>query len=110
MWHTSCSIWFPKDVTKRACRVPCPGSSCATSTAPNQSEPTMPSLKYAAGSEKMAAYRRQIADIRQKMRTTLASVEPQEVSDYEFKTLEGTVRLSDLFGAQEVFRVAQNMG
>jgi predicted dithiol-disulfide oxidoreductase (DUF899 family) len=70
----------------------------------------MPSLKYAAGSEKMAAYRRQIADIRQKMRTTLASVEPQEVSDYEFKTLEGTVRLSDLFGPHEDLMVVHNMG
>jgi predicted dithiol-disulfide oxidoreductase (DUF899 family) len=70
----------------------------------------MPSMKYAAGSEKMVAYRRQIADIRQKMRTTLASIEPQEVTDYEFKTLEGTVRLSELFGDHEDLMVVHNMG
>jgi predicted dithiol-disulfide oxidoreductase (DUF899 family) len=67
-------------------------------------------MKYAAGSEKMLAYRRQIADIRREMRTTLASIEPQEVSDYEFKTLEGTVRLSELFGDHEDLMVVHNMG
>ena len=70
----------------------------------------MPSVKYAAGLEKMVAYRRQIADIRRKMRTTLASIEPQEVSDYEFNTPEGTVRLSELFGHHEDLMVVHNMG
>jgi predicted dithiol-disulfide oxidoreductase (DUF899 family) len=70
----------------------------------------MPSMKYAAGSEKMLAYRRQIADIRQKMRATLASVEPQEVPDYEFQTPAGTVRLSELFGDHEDLMVVHNMG
>jgi predicted dithiol-disulfide oxidoreductase (DUF899 family) len=70
----------------------------------------MPSMKYAAGSEKLTAYRRQIADIRREMRTTLASIEPQQVSDYEFKTLEGTVRLSELFGDHEDLMVVHNMG
>ena len=70
----------------------------------------MPSMKYAAGSEKMLAYRRQIADIRKEMRTTLASIEPQEVSDYEFQTPTGTVRLSELFGDHEDLMVVHNMG
>ena len=54
-------------------------------------------MNYAAGSQRMNDYRRQIAELRQKMRATLAEVEPQEVADYEFRTLEGTVRLSQLF-------------
>jgi predicted dithiol-disulfide oxidoreductase (DUF899 family) len=70
----------------------------------------MLSMKYAAGSEKMLAYRRQIADIRKEMRTTLASIEPQEVSDYEFQTPTGTVRLSELFGDHEDLMVVHNMG
>ena len=44
------------------------------------------------------------------MRTTLAEIEPQEVADYEFKTLEGTVRLSELFGDHEGLIVVHNMG
>jgi len=39
-------------------------------------------MKYAAGSEKMLAYRRQIADIRRKMRDAQAAIEPQAVPDY----------------------------
>ncbi len=67
-------------------------------------------VNYAAGSEKMNAYRRQIADLRQKMRATLAEVEPQEVEDYEFKTPEGTVQLSELFDGHEDLMVVHNMG
>jgi predicted dithiol-disulfide oxidoreductase (DUF899 family) len=67
-------------------------------------------MKYTAGSEMMDAYRRQIADLRQKMRATQAEIEPQEVDDYEFKTPEGTVRLSELFGAHEDLMVVHNMG
>jgi predicted dithiol-disulfide oxidoreductase (DUF899 family) len=67
-------------------------------------------MKYAAGSEKMSSYRRQIADIRQKMRTAQAAIEPQEVADYEFKTPEGTVRLSALFGDHADLMVVHNMG
>lgn len=67
-------------------------------------------MKYTSGSEKINSYRRQIADIRQKMRTTLAAVEPQDVADYEFKTPEGTVRLSDLFGDHADLMIVHNMG
>ena len=38
-------------------------------------------MKYTAGSEMMDAYRRQIADLRQKMRATQAEIEPQAVND-----------------------------
>ena len=67
-------------------------------------------MKYAAGSETMSAYRREIAAIRQKMRHAQAEIEPQEVQDYEFKTLEGTARLSQLFGALEDLMIVHNMG
>lgn len=67
-------------------------------------------MKYADVSGKLADYRHQIADIREKMRDTLAAVEPQEVKDYEFTTADGTVRLSQLFGDQEDLIVIHNMG
>jgi predicted dithiol-disulfide oxidoreductase (DUF899 family) len=67
-------------------------------------------MKYASGSERMGDYRRQIADIRQKMRTAQAEIEPQEVADYEFTTADGTARLSELFGDHPDLMVVHNMG
>jgi len=67
-------------------------------------------MKYADVNGKLADYRRQIADIREKMRETLATVEPQEVKDYEFTTTEGKVRLSELFGDHEDLILIHNMG
>jgi predicted dithiol-disulfide oxidoreductase (DUF899 family) len=67
-------------------------------------------MKYSAGSEKMLAYRRQIADIRRKMRDTQAAIEPQEVADFEFKTWDGTARLSELFGGHQDLLLVHNMG
>lgn len=67
-------------------------------------------MKYADVSGRLANYRREIAAIREKMRETLATVEPQEVSDYEFSTNDGPVRLSELFGEREDLIVVHNMG
>jgi predicted dithiol-disulfide oxidoreductase (DUF899 family) len=67
-------------------------------------------MKYATGSEKLSAYRREIAEVREKMRDTQAAIEPQEVSDYEFKTPQGPVRLSALFGEHKDLMVVHNMG
>ena len=58
----------------------------------------------------LADFRRQIADLRQKMRETQASIEPQEVKDYEFTTPGGRVLLSALFGGHEDLIVIHNMG
>jgi predicted dithiol-disulfide oxidoreductase (DUF899 family) len=69
-----------------------------------------PHMKYADVNGKLADYRRQIAAIREKMRDTLATVEPQEVKDYEFTTVEGPVRLSELFGDHEDLILIHNMG
>jgi predicted dithiol-disulfide oxidoreductase (DUF899 family) len=67
-------------------------------------------MKYATGSERIGAYRREIAEIRQKIRAAQADIEPQDVADYEFRTLAGSVRLSELFGAHQDLMVVHNMG
>jgi predicted dithiol-disulfide oxidoreductase (DUF899 family) len=67
-------------------------------------------MQYADVNGKLADYRRQIAAIREKMRDTLAAVEPQVVQNYEFRTVEGTVHLSDLFADKEDLILIHNMG
>jgi predicted dithiol-disulfide oxidoreductase (DUF899 family) len=67
-------------------------------------------MKYADVNGKLSDYRRQIAAIREKMRETLATVEPEEIKDYEFTTSEGPVRLSQLFGEHEDLILIHNMG
>jgi predicted dithiol-disulfide oxidoreductase (DUF899 family) len=67
-------------------------------------------MKYPDVNSKLTDYRRQIAAIREKMRDTLATVEPQEVKDYEFATANGTVHLSELFGDREDLILIHNMG
>jgi predicted dithiol-disulfide oxidoreductase (DUF899 family) len=67
-------------------------------------------MRYAEVHGKLTDYRRQIASIREKMRETLAGVEPQEVQDYEFASTEGTVHLSQLFGQHEDLILIHNMG
>jgi predicted dithiol-disulfide oxidoreductase (DUF899 family) len=67
-------------------------------------------MKYADVNGKLADYRRQIAAIRDRMRETLATVEPQEVQDYEFTGSEGPIRLYELFGPHEDLILVHNMG
>jgi predicted dithiol-disulfide oxidoreductase (DUF899 family) len=67
-------------------------------------------MKYADVNGKLTDYRRQIAAIREKMRETLATVEPQQVQDYEFTNTEGSVRLAELFGDHDDLIVIHNMG
>ena len=67
-------------------------------------------MHYADSSEKLAHYRQQIVDLRGKIRELQQSVEPEEVSDYEFASAEGKVRLSGLFGDKEYLFVIHNMG
>ena len=67
-------------------------------------------MNYTAGSERLNAYRREIAGIRERMRATLAETEPQPVADYEFTTADGKVRLSELFGGFADLMVVHNMG
>jgi predicted dithiol-disulfide oxidoreductase (DUF899 family) len=67
-------------------------------------------MNYTETSEKLEAYREQIADLRRKMRETQATAEPEEVTDYVFATSEGPVRLSELFGSKDDLIVIHNMG
>jgi len=67
-------------------------------------------MKYATGKDLISGYRREIADIRDKMRKAMAQIEPESVEDYEFTTPTGPVRLSELFGTHEDLMVVHNMG
>jgi predicted dithiol-disulfide oxidoreductase (DUF899 family) len=67
-------------------------------------------MKYVDVNAKLADYRQQIATIRERMRETLAAVEPQEVKDYELAGRDGPVRLSQLFGEHEDLILIHNMG
>jgi predicted dithiol-disulfide oxidoreductase (DUF899 family) len=67
-------------------------------------------MSYRESTRQIAGYRRQIAELRQKMRAAQAAVEPEEVDDYEFATSAGKVRLSALFGDKDTLFVIHNMG
>lgn len=67
-------------------------------------------MKYADGSARITEYRQQIASIRQKMRETQASVEPQQVDDYEFRATPAPIHLSQLFGEHDDLILVHNMG
>ena len=67
-------------------------------------------MNYKRTSERIAAYRREIAALRIKMREAQAQIEPEPVKDYEFTTLTGAVRLSTLFGDKDDLFVILNMG
>jgi len=67
-------------------------------------------MKYADVNGKLAEYRRQIAAIREKMRETVAAVEPQPIRDYELASIDGPVRVSELFGDRQDLIVIHNMG
>jgi predicted dithiol-disulfide oxidoreductase (DUF899 family) len=67
-------------------------------------------MKYKETAERLAEYRSQIADIREKMRSAQESIEPEEVQDYKFATPQGKVRLSALFGDKDTLFVIHNMG
>jgi predicted dithiol-disulfide oxidoreductase (DUF899 family) len=60
--------------------------------------------------KKLAAYRREIAALRDKMRALQNEAEPEEVENYRFATTDGPVRLSELFGEREYLFVIHNMG
>ena len=68
-------------------------------------------MSYKHTVEKLADYRRQIDELRQKMRDVQAAVEPEAVKDYTFlRAGGGSVRLSELFGDKADLFVIHNMG
>src|SRR5437588_5436527 len=76
----------------------------------NDLEHRSKSMNYRDTTRQLSEYRREIADIREKMRKAQAAVEPEEVSDYELTTPDGKVRLSALFGDKDTLFVIHNMG
>lgn len=67
-------------------------------------------MNYRDATAKLADYRHQISEIREKMRSTQADIEPEEVQDYEFATLDAKAKLSSLFGEKDTLFVIHNMG
>ncbi len=67
-------------------------------------------MDYQATTQQLNEYRQQISELRTKMRETQAIVEPHEVENYVFKTLQGDVKLSELFGEKEDLFIIHNMG
>ena len=67
-------------------------------------------MRYRAASNRLAGYRQQIAELRDKMRTVHAETEPEAVPDYTLAGPDGPVTLSQLFGAKPDLIVIHNMG
>jgi predicted dithiol-disulfide oxidoreductase (DUF899 family) len=67
-------------------------------------------MNYRESSARLAEYRRQIAEIRDKMRQARAVAEPEEVPDYVFANANGAVQLSELFADKQDLIVIHNMG
>jgi predicted dithiol-disulfide oxidoreductase (DUF899 family) len=67
-------------------------------------------MNYRETSAQLAEYRRQIAELRNKMRDARAAAEPEEVVDYAFTRANGSVHLSELFRDKADLIVIHNMG
>ena len=60
--------------------------------------------------EKVRELEMQIYNLGQELHKLRQQVPPEEVSDYPFRTLEGTTTLSELFAGQDKLMVIHNMG
>lgn len=67
-------------------------------------------MNYTHGTRQLRGFRKEIAQIRKKMRKVQASLAPEEVEDYVLDNGSGKVRLSDLFGDKDELFVVHNMG
>lgn len=67
-------------------------------------------MKYAAGTELINGYRREIATLRQKMRQAQTEIEGEQVADYVFASAAGPISLAALFGVHDDLMVVHNMG
>jgi len=77
------------------------------STGKNQEKQNM---AYQDTIEEITSYRLQISELRNKMRELQSAIEPEIIQDYEFSTLSGTVKLSDLFADKNTLFIVHNMG
>src|SRR5205823_3815227 len=80
---------------------------CGSTTLPTKEKAPM---RYREVSERLAAYRREIAELRGRMGALQKDAEPEQVEDYRFATTDGPVPLSALFGGKEYLFVIHNMG
>jgi predicted dithiol-disulfide oxidoreductase (DUF899 family) len=60
--------------------------------------------------DELSSLNQQIVALKQRKAKLLRELPPAPVKDYEFQTLEGTVRLSELFGARPDLILVHNMG
>jgi predicted dithiol-disulfide oxidoreductase (DUF899 family) len=67
-------------------------------------------MRYRETSQQLARYRQEITELRKKMREVQQAVEPEPAADYEFASIDGPVRLSQLFGDKNELFVIHNMG
>lgn len=67
-------------------------------------------MNYQATSARLADYRRQIAELRDKMREARVAAEPEEVPDYVFMNPNEAVNLSALFRDKPNLIMIHNMG
>jgi predicted dithiol-disulfide oxidoreductase (DUF899 family) len=67
-------------------------------------------MQYQAATKQATQLRKQISELRGKLRDVQKSIEPEPVQDYTFATPEGTVSLADLFGDKEYLFIVHNMG
>lgn len=67
-------------------------------------------MRYQETTKKLATMRNQITELRAEMRKIQQEVEPEEVADHVFRTADGEVALSKLFGAKRQLFIIHNMG
>lgn len=68
-------------------------------------------MSYKSTTDKLNDYRRQIGELRDKMRAAQAAIEPEAVKNYEFRGAnDAAVKLSELFGEKDTLFVIHNMG
>lgn len=67
-------------------------------------------MAYTETIQQLNDARRRIVEIRAEMRELQANIEPEGVTNYEFQTADGAVRLSALFGDHDDLFVIHNMG
>ena len=67
-------------------------------------------MNYAQGTKQLQGFRKEIGQIRKKMRKVQAALAPEAVEDYALESPRGKVHLSDLFGDKDELFVVHNMG
>jgi predicted dithiol-disulfide oxidoreductase (DUF899 family) len=67
-------------------------------------------MQYREGSEQLKGLRRDITELRGRMREIQAAIEPEPIDDYLFATPGGKVHLAELFAGKDDLFVIHNMG